>query len=77
MKIWDTRTLSIPIKTCSNIHDGKGLCLEWIIGNTNTNSDTNNSDMSEASIYSGGSDCCVKSINVSDITPNTTTTNIV
>jgi len=56
VKLWDMRTLNVPLYTLKSAHEGKGLCIDWVC-----HSDTN------ASIVSGGSDCCVKSLGISDL----------
>lgn len=56
VKLWDMRTLSVPLHTLKSAHDGKGLCVDWV----------RHSD-SSASIVSGGSDCCVKSLGINGL----------
>lgn len=51
---WDTRSPSIPL-SIKEVHDGKALCLE--LGLRNLQSDSE----SGQTIFSGGSDCCIKS----------------
>lgn len=64
---WDTRSTSVPLST-KEVHEGKGLCIEW--GQSNQNNNNNNDDneniMSENGkiLFSGGSDCCIKSTNL-------------
>ncbi len=56
VRLWDTRTLNVPLKTLKNVHEGKGLCLDWAL-----------SRGSGANIFCGGSDCCVKAIPVDGV----------
>jgi ribosome biogenesis protein len=56
VKLWDMRTMNVPLHTAKSAHEGKGLCIDWVW----------HSD-SSASIISGGSDCCVKSLGISDM----------
>lgn len=61
VKLWDTRTLNVPLRTIKDVHEGKGLCLDWLLHSS-----------TDASIVSGGSDCCVRNLRVADIDDNVT-----
>ena len=58
IKLWDMRTLAVPLHTMKDAHSGKGLCLAWSVSKHTEES---------AHIWTGGSDCCLKSISISDI----------
>mmetsp|Transcript_19865 Transcript_19865/g.28558 ORF Transcript_19865/g.28558 Transcript_19865/m.28558 type:complete len:449 (+) Transcript_19865:63-1409(+) len=52
VRLWDTRA-ALPL-TSTAAHDGKALCIEW-------NNVVKSSDGSSLEVFSGGSDCSVKS----------------
>ena len=58
LSLWDVRSSS-PLSS-RNVHSGKALCLDWVVGS----GQEPDSQHSSSQIFSGGSDCCLSFISM-------------